>query len=518
MHRSVTTAEPVAHPQPSAAARLLRPGDTCWRLARADRFAVIVDAAEYFAQVKAAMLKAQHSILLIGWDFDLRIRLTPDGSDGGMRLGAFLKSLVKRRPGLHIHILKWDMAVLYTLRWETLPLLFSDLLTARRIHLRLDSTHPFTAAHHQKIAVIDASIAFCGGIDMTARRWDTPGHLPGDERRVDPGGDRYGPWHDSATAVGGEAASALDDHARQRWLLATGQHLPKPDAKVDAWPGSLEPQMRNVSVGIARTMPAFDGHQGAHEIEALYLAAIGAAKHSIYIESQFFACARIADSVIARLREPNGPEIIVINPESGKGWLDRETMDIARALILKRVRAADFHNRFRIYYPVNEDGQPIYVHSKVLIVDDCLLRVGSSNINNRSMGFDSECDLAVEGTKDEPKICEVISDIRNSLLAEHLGTSKDEVSQAIKEKASVLAAVDSLCTAHGRTLRSLPLRQISDAEQVLAESRIANPERPTEPESRIEHAAKRLLLRHPVKSAAVGLLGWFTFNRLFRQR
>ena len=40
------------------------------------------------------------------------------------------------------------------------------------------------------------------------------------------------------------------------------------------------------------------------------------------------------------------------------------------------------------------------VHSKVMIVDDTLLRVGSANLNNRSMGTDTECDLALEARND----------------------------------------------------------------------------------------------------------------------
>ena len=53
--------------------RLLTPGQTCWRMARADQFACIIDAADYFKHVKAAMLRARHRIMLIGWDFDARM-------------------------------------------------------------------------------------------------------------------------------------------------------------------------------------------------------------------------------------------------------------------------------------------------------------------------------------------------------------------------------------------------------------------------------------------------------------
>jgi hypothetical protein len=79
----------------SEANRLLVPGRTCWRIERANRFAVIIDAADYFRIAKAAMLKAQRRIMLIGWDFDTRIKFEPDGSTmpGPNRLGEFLSWL-----------------------------------------------------------------------------------------------------------------------------------------------------------------------------------------------------------------------------------------------------------------------------------------------------------------------------------------------------------------------------------------------------------------------------------------
>ncbi|HZD91457.1 MAG TPA: phospholipase D-like domain-containing protein [Pseudolabrys sp.] len=490
-----------------AEAPILREGDTCWRIARARRFAVIVDAADYFARLKEALLEARHSVLLIGWDFDLRIRLTPDDPDDGeVRLGEFLKHLVRQRPDLRIYILKWDMAVLFTLRWEALPMMFSDLVVTRRIHLRFDSKHPPTAAHHQKIAVIDDAIAFCGGIDMTDHRWDTRAHDSHDAHRIDPEGETYGPWHDSTTAVDGEAARALGDLARERWRCATGQRLRRPDADFDAWPNELVPQLHDVAVGVARTMPAYEGRPAAHEVERLYIAAIHSARRTIYIESQFFASAAIAEALAKRLKEPDGPEVIVVNPRHSASWLEQETMDSARALIVKRVRDADHHDRFRIYYPVNESGEAIYVHSKVLAVDDRLLRVGSSNINNRSMGFDSECDLAVEANPREPDIAPAVVGIRNGLLAEHLGVPVEAVARAVDDHGSMMAAIESLRRPQGRTLELLPVRQLCDLESALAESRIADPERPVKPESLLKHGVKRIFLRQPLAaSAALGL-------------
>jgi hypothetical protein len=62
--------------------RILRSGQTCWRLVQANRFAVIIDAADYFVALKAAMIRARKTIFLTGWDFDLRIHLGPEGRNG----------------------------------------------------------------------------------------------------------------------------------------------------------------------------------------------------------------------------------------------------------------------------------------------------------------------------------------------------------------------------------------------------------------------------------------------------
>ena len=51
----------------------LRPGRDCWRVEDAERAAVLVDAEAYFCALRAAMLKAEHSIHIVGWDVDRRM-------------------------------------------------------------------------------------------------------------------------------------------------------------------------------------------------------------------------------------------------------------------------------------------------------------------------------------------------------------------------------------------------------------------------------------------------------------
>src|SRR5687768_3634112 len=315
-----------------AVERFLVPGKNCWRIERATRFAVIVDAADYFAAIKSSVLKARRTVLMVGWDFDTRIKLDPDRrkASGPDRLGKFLSWVVENRPELEIYMLKWDLGIIESFGRGSTPLVILDWMTDRRMHLKLDGAHPVASAHHQKIVVIDDSVAFCGGIDITADRWDTREHLDEDPHRRRPTTRRrYGPWHDATTAVSGEVARALGELARQRWKHATGEDLAPPAPEGDPWPDGVRPTFENVDVAIARTLPEYEDQQEVREIEALYLSAIGRAERTIYIESQYFASRRIAEAMAARLREPDGPEIVVVNPESAVGWLEEEAMGSA---------------------------------------------------------------------------------------------------------------------------------------------------------------------------------------------
>ena len=493
--------------------RILRPGETCWRIERTHRFAVIVDASDYFAAAKAAMRKACHAIYLIGWDFDLRIRLEPGGNDNDLpdQLGHFLRAIIRRRRKLRAFVLKWDYAMLWTLGRQILPMLMLNLWRHGRIRFRLDSAHPTGAAHHQKIIVIDDVLAFCGGIDMTSDRWDTREHSPGNPNRSRPDGSTYGPWHDTTAVVDGAAAQALGELARARWRRATGKRLPVPGPQGDLWPDGVRPTLRDVDVAVARTAPAYEGRPAINEIERLCLVAIAAARSVIYLESQYFASVTVRNALEERLREPDGPEVVVVNPLTAEGWLEAEAMDSARSMALRRIRAADRHDRFRIYYPVNEAGEPIYVHAKVLAIDNRLLRVGSSNINNRSMGFDTECDLAIEavpGHPNERQVHAAVTAVRDGLLAEHLGVVPDMLADASQQQGSLVQAIEMLRRSEGRTLRALEWSETNMVEEFLVETQVLDPERPGKGEARVKHWIKRTLLSIPptayVVAAALG--------------
>nr|WP_264185737.1 phospholipase D-like domain-containing protein [Roseicella aerolata] len=395
----------------------------------------------------------------------------------------------------------------------TTPFFLLEWLGGHRLHFHLDRHHPPSACHHQKIAVIDDAVAFCGGIDVTGGRWDTPAHRDREPRRTWPGGAPHGPWHDVTMAVDGEAARALGDLARERWFAANGWRPDPPPPCTGCWPDGLEPTFRDTDVSIARTQPAYDGLPEVREIEALYLAAIASARRSIYLESQYFAAHRVGEALERRLLEPDGPEVVVINPERAIGWLEGEVMGAARALLVRRLREADRHDRLRFCTPVTAGGRAIYVHAKVLVVDDALLRIGSSNVNNRSMGVDTECDLAIEVRSHDaraPELRAAILRVRDGLLAEHLGVSRDAFGAALRAAdGSLVRALDSLAQPSGRTLVRFEPSDLSELERELGSTHALDPHRP-EPMSRTFVRSLRLLPLVPPALAALGAgaLAW----------
>ena len=273
--------------------RILTPGQTCWRVARADQFACVIDAADYFRQVKAAMLRAQHRIMLIGWDFDARMTFERGDKTlpGPNQLGTFLYWLLWQRPTLEIYLLRSNLRLLRAFDdvWYGItPVSFVNRLSSKRMHFAVDGAHPTGAVHHQKIVVIDDVLAFCGGIDLTLDRWDTSEHKHNNRfRRTF--GRRYGPRHDVAAAVDGAAALALAEIGKHRWRTATDQSLAQLDAVNPIWPTGLESTLNEVDIGIARTLPEFDDRPEVREVEALNLSAIAAARHTIYLENQYLA-------------------------------------------------------------------------------------------------------------------------------------------------------------------------------------------------------------------------------------
>lgn len=510
------------------AASILKPGKNCWRTERADRIAFLVDGADFFRAFRETAKQARYSLLIIGWDIDSRVELVkeqnPEHEPDGLpvSLGDFLNSLIKRNSQLHIHVLDWDFIMLFAPSREWMPLYKEEWKAHPRLHFHLDDQHPAGACHHQKIVVVDDCVAFAGGLDLTRGRWDTPQHRPCDPRRRDGETDPIPqPYHDIQMMVSGPAAAALGELARERWHCATGEKLAPPRAparshleKSGYWPDYLTPDLENTTVAIARTIPRFGNQAEVREVEQLLLDAIAAARDSIYIEAQYFTAQKIGAAVEKRLNEYDGPEIVVLLPEYTDGWLSQNTMDVLRERLFKRLQNADHHHRLRLYCPhvPGLDGECVNVHSKIIIIDNELLRVGSANLNNRSMGLDTECDLALEAAGDV-RIRGAIDAFRNRLLAEHLGVEPGVVEAHLACDGSLIRAIEALSSS-GRTLVPLAFRVTPEMDALIPDTQIVDSDKPLDaehlikevvPEEQREPARRHAALIIALLAAVLGL-------------
>lgn len=474
------------------ASRLLEPGGNCWRIEEATRAAVLIDAASYFKAFTAAVKKAGRSVYIVGWDIHSRLRLLREDSERGERpegpveLREFLNEAVSRNRDLQVNLLIWDFAMVFLLEREIFPVFQLDWKTERRVRFHLDANHPIGASRHQKIVVIDDRLAFVGGLDLTQQRWDTRRHLPEDPRRRSPGGTEYGPYHDVQVLVEGPVAAALGELVRTRWRRATGKELPPPEVRSDPWPEGLEADVNGGEFGIARTEAAYRDQPEVREVEKLHLDSIAAARQSIYMENQYLTSHRIAGALARRLEEKDGPEVVLISSRVSGGWLEQASMGLRRLKFLDTIRSADRHGRLRVLYPLAREGsrsEPMKVHAKVTVIDDRLLRIGSANLTNRSMGLDSECDLALEAGSRET--ADSIRRVRDRLLGHQLGESGEAVRRALGETGSLAALVDELGPRSGR-LEPLESEYEPLAGSILPEHALFDPEEPIRAESLLE--------------------------------
>jgi phosphatidylserine/phosphatidylglycerophosphate/cardiolipin synthase-like enzyme/uncharacterized membrane protein YdjX (TVP38/TMEM64 family) len=475
---------------------IFEPAKNCWRLTHTDRLGFLVDGAAYFSAFREAAIRAERSIAMLGWDFDTLVPLLPDDApeDGYPRtLLAFLNALCRRKPELSIYVLAWDFSLIYTFEREPVPAVNFGWRSHRRVHFALDGEHPVGASHHQKVVVVDDEVAFVGGMDLTFARWDTPEHRAGDPRRKIHDGSVARPMHDVQLAASGETARALGDLFRSRWHAATGQILPPSgparDRAADPWPPSLTADIEGVDVAIARTVPpSRHDDPGVREIETLTLAAIAEARRTIFIENQYLTAGAVGHALARRLRESEGPEVILVLPRDQGGWLEQSSMGVLRDRLLAKLRENDPYGRLRACHPTVPglpSDQCLGVHSKLLIVDDTFLKVGSANLSNRSMGLDTECDLAISAPHEDGDVSRAIARLRSRLLGEHLGVAPAALEAAFDETHSWIAAIDAL-QGGPRTLVPLTPGEEPPLHLAVMDGLVVDPERPIAPEKLLQ--------------------------------
>ncbi|WP_437574120.1 phospholipase D-like domain-containing protein [Sorangium sp. So ce887] len=433
-------------------AKIIDPQRHTWCSTPVDSFGLLVDADEYYPEFYRVASGARRYVLLAGWQFDSDVALLRGGREAGVSgpitLLKFLDHLCEITPDLQIFILAWDFHLVFALEREWLQQLVFEW-TNHRLHFLFDSTHVERASHHQKFVVVDGELSFLGGLDLCDHRWDDRSHTNKNPLRVSRG-EPHKPFHDVQAYVRSrEVARALTEIFTDRWRRAGGVAMTLPDLEAaeptfpDYRPeGGIPLAARHVT--LSRTDPhgAPTGAPHCTEIRELYLDAIDAAERFIYIETQYFSSHVIAEGIVRRMRAEGRPlldVVLVLNMEA-ETMKEQIAVGLSQAKVLGTLReaAAETGHRLGVYYTLPACGEDetaeraTYIHSKVMIVDDRFLTVGSANLTNRSLSIDTEINASAETDDPDDALGRSIRRARASLIGEHLGdTAFDQVDDLV---------------------------------------------------------------------------------------
>jgi phosphatidylserine/phosphatidylglycerophosphate/cardiolipin synthase-like enzyme len=281
-------------------------------------------------------------------------------------------------------------------------------------------------------------------------------------------GEPHQPFHDvQAYLVGQDVAQRLSQLFVGRWLAAGGEPLalPPPDSSPNRPFAGFVPHaavpLAASHVTLSRTDPygVPDGSLNCCEIRDLYARAMASAQQLLYVETQYFSCKELGQALAKRLSSKEGAvEVVLVLNIRGETFKEHVAVGLAQAKVIGELRAAvaGTSNKLGIYYTVPETNggkepeRGTYIHSKLMIVDDRFLTVGSANLTNRSNGVDTELNLSVETLDASDALGESIVMARSSLLAEHLGIPE------VRHSASLVDQLDGFARAHEGRLRLHP--------------------------------------------------------------
>lgn len=454
----------------SDAQPIIQLGRNAWRTAAADDSGLLIDAADYYRDFYYAARDAQGSILMSGWQFDSGVQLLrgqdvpADGRD--VRLLKFLNTLCEQKPGLAVYIIAWDFHLVFAAEREWMQRILFHWMTHKRLRFAFLDCAVTGGSHHQKYTVVDGRMAFLGGMDVCEARWDDRCHREDNPVRISRGRPQK-PYHDVQAYLAGHApAAALTELFREQWSLAAGEPLSLPAAadriETPSRPRGLLPIGPQV-VALSRTEPR-DDDRTVREVEHLFVDAIGAAERLVFIETQYFSGRRVCDALSTRMAQAGRArlEIVVLVNERAEALKEEIAVGLRQAKNLAHLRevAARTGHKLGLFYTVcdgpHEQYRATYIHSKLLLVDDRFLTVGSANLTNRSMGIDSELhcswETAATGRRSDAGLHRAIRRTRVSLLAEHAGISGVT---AVRRLVRIEGLVDQLeaLAAHGTRLR-----------------------------------------------------------------
>jgi phosphatidylserine/phosphatidylglycerophosphate/cardiolipin synthase-like enzyme len=365
---------------------------------------VLVDGERACGAIARALAGAHSQIHIAGWHLTPGFELTREGDTSTV-----LDILARLAERVDVRVLLWAGPPLPAFQptRKMVRAVREQLTAGTRIECVLDCRERTMHCHHEKLVIVDDTVAFVGGIDLTSLsgdRWDNTEHQP----RGSLG------WHDVATKLRGPIVADVANHFRQRWQEAAGHALPMPDVPAPAG---------DVTAQLLRTIPertyAFSA-RGEFGILEAYERALRSAQHLIYLENQFLWSTEIAQILVEKLRNPPTDEfrILLLLPAKPNNGADTTRGQLGCLVEADhgagRLLAVTIHS----HNPGSTDA--LYVHAKVGIVDDRWLTVGSANLNEHSLFNDTEINIAT---------CDPVltRHTRLALWAEHLHCAVEEI-------------------------------------------------------------------------------------------
>ncbi|HXG05709.1 MAG TPA: phosphatidylserine/phosphatidylglycerophosphate/cardiolipin synthase family protein [Nitrososphaera sp.] len=399
-----------------------------------------VDGQETFRQIYEKIHLARTSIYIANYDLDPALRFVRNSelneqASRHQHETYLLQDLLveKAKEGIEVKIIVWEPRLVLRLlpgadergidgRADEVNII-NEIAErhgiSKNLMVRIDSSAPsLTSAHHEKIIIVDNQIGFCGGLDLSSGKWDTSSHDYYNPLR-DPNSE---PWHDVHAMVRGPVVWDLVYHFHQRWSYSqsrNARNVRKLTIRSNYPVSGSEGDVQAVAL---RTWNELDGNGG---IQAWYAAMFRKARKSIYIENQFPFQNSLATTLLEkRLKEVDQLKVIIVCPMKpnlpgfiGSMIAKMSVNDVKDNLAMLR-RAGD-GKRVRTYSLVSQHPKiatkrrQIYVHSKVMIVDDKWITIGSANIDKNGFKDSSEFNLGITSPR-------LASELRTKLWKEHL--------------------------------------------------------------------------------------------------
>jgi phosphatidylserine/phosphatidylglycerophosphate/cardiolipin synthase-like enzyme len=426
---------------------------------------VLTEGEAYYSHLsdRMASMQAGEYFHLAGWRVSPDVLLKPAASPPSPSFLDQVKDLLSR--GIVVRALLWYLP-------SAALILFYRLIPARRFNHVKDNidfvtgvnaaaagtkggsaavldqrlVFPFPlapttlASHHQKTIILTSEghhWAYVGSIDLSFDRWDISAHNSPSGRQK----EYWDAYHDLQCVLRGPAVAQIWECFRQRWNDTNPPAKPpSPPGVPPVSPSPIKTKppspatygTRNVQV--LRTLACRDTYPFApHGEQTARLAlekAIDSAEHYIYIEEQFlWPCSLVDKLRDAVVRNPKLRIVMVLARDLEFGRPLSSAHYEMRNECTRKIIGSSVGQVFVYHLEQLGTGLPIYVHPKLMIIDDCFVGIGSANINKRSLTTDTEVHLGIVDSDIVPgmmdaaavSVCRFAKELRVALWMEHLG-------------------------------------------------------------------------------------------------